>query len=1072
MVSRGGRATTPAHWGDGPLVGRDDLVGELSRALTEARAGAGSIVLLTGDAGIGKTSVARAVARQARDDLDVSWGTCSPDRSAPPFWPWRELLHTDVTHAPAGDEVTDSAIGAPRFERLGELRAELADRARQRPFLHLIEDLQWADVASVLLLAHVGPVVGELPLLVVATLRTGEPLGGPLEAAIEEVRRFARVRAVRPLRRDEIESIIRDAGIEGAVEWAPALHARTGGNPLYVTEVLREAQASVGGWRPGLPQGTVPARVSELVAARLARLPTALSDFVFTASVVGAEGASTTLASVRGTSIESVLDLVEQARAAHLLDDAPPGRWRFRHALVRDAVYASGTEADRARLHAAVLDVLASGGSSPPAVMAHHALAALPLFDAERAVALAARAGESAFAQQAYEEASSWFERALAAAPPDAAPRWRAELLVLDGEARRHIGEIEAARRAFLQAAEQTDDPALLARAALGYADPGADLGIAYRTEDPLTLALLERAIACQPESDGPTRVLLEARLAAELYFSDDPGRARLLAGSALARAHRSGDRRALVAAGAVHHDAHVVGQADLDDQLRGSGQLLEWALVEGSAGALLTAHRARVMDLLSAGDLTAMDAEVLAFRRIAEPLGTPGYLWWLGLWSAMRALLEGRHAEAETRAFAAHEIGERSFPVLAFTNLSFLLFFLRREQGRLAELEGAVRDYASSRADVPAIRVALICLLAEIGAVDDAQGLLRSLSAPELDRLHDRNWPASWFQLARAVALVGDETMAATLVDGRHRPTERCVMVSLGTACLGATDLATAWLLRTVGDHDAAADRFEAAEATNAAIGARSWLAQARADHAALLIDRNRPGDVEVAASLIGQASDAAEALGLVPVGTALAELRPRLDAALAGDAPGATAAPWDAGVFRRTGAGWELDYAGRRVQIAHARGLSDLAFLLARPDQSVSVLELVGDAPPSSATVRGAPVLDERARREIRDRLRDLDEEVDAAEADSDLERAARAREQRQLLAEAVARDLGLGGRARLMGDPVERARKTVSTRIRRTIASVGRTHPELGRHLERSIDTGAWCAYRPAQPVTWAT
>jgi hypothetical protein len=150
----------------------------------------------------------------------------------------------------------------------------------------------------------------------------------------------------------------------------------------------------------------------------------------------------------------------------------------------------------------------------------------------------------------------------------------------------------------------------------------------------------------------------------------------------------------------------------------------------------------------------------------------------------------------------------------------------------------------------------------------------------------------------------------------------------------------------------------------------------------------------------------------------------------------------------------------------------MSDLAFLLARPDQAVSVLELSGDTPAPAGVVRGAPALDERARREIRERLRDLDAEVDEAEANNDVARAAAAREQRQQLAEAVARDLGLAGRSRRIGDPIERARKTVSTRIRRTIASVGRTHPELGRHLERSIDTGAWCAYRPAEPVTWIT
>ena len=129
----------------------------------------------------------------------------------------------------------------------------------------------------------------------------------------------------------------------------------------------------------------------------------------------------------------------------------------------------------------------------------------------------------------------------------------------------------------------------------------------------------------------------LEARLAAELYFSDEPSRARALATAAVERARRLGDPRALGAATAVVHDAFVVGQAPLDEQLAESAQLLEWARVTGSVSALLTAHRARVFDLLAAGDLAAMDAEILAFRRIAEPLRAPGYLWWLALWSAMR---------------------------------------------------------------------------------------------------------------------------------------------------------------------------------------------------------------------------------------------------------------------------------------------------------------------------------------------------------------------------------------------------------------------------------------------------
>jgi tetratricopeptide (TPR) repeat protein len=999
---------------------------ELLAAADAAVRGAGSIIVLTGEAGIGKTSVARVLARQARDQLEVSWGVCAADQSAPPFWPWRTLVALEPSDPLLADNQT---IGAPRFERLSVLRDQLAEQVAHRPRLHVIEDLQWADVASVLLLVHLGPNIVDLPFLVVATMRTGEPASPQLDDAIEQVRRISSVRNLPALQYDDIAALMRGAGVDPDEQLVDLIKSRTDGNPLFVSELLRAMPVSATAeQRLRTVAESVPARVTDLVAHRLGRLPAPVADALVTAAVMGAEGDSVVLASAHGVDVESLLDLLDQARAARFLDAASGGRWQFRHQLIRDAVYATATGSERSRRHGRVLGALASDPASAPPVIAHHALAALPLFDADRAVALAARAGESAFAQHAYEEAVVWFARALAASPPDTSSRWRAELLVLCGEANRHIGDIGAARQAFLSAAELSDDPALLARAALGYADPGADLGIAYRTDDADTATLLERAIAQQPSHDTVVAVQLEARLAAELYFSDIPSRARKHAASALERARRLGDVGALGAATAVFHDAFVVGQADIGTQLQESAQLLDWARSSGSVSASLTAHRARVIDLIAAGEIAAVDTEILAFRRLAEPLRIPGYLWWPALWSAMRALLEGRHQVAEERAIAAYQMGEASFPSLAFFNLSFLLFFLRREQGRLDEMEQATRDYAASHADVPAIRVSLAFLLAELGRIDEARGALAAFDAVELKRLHDRNWPASWFQLARAASVTGDCSLAATLLEPQNRPSERCVQISLGTVCLGSTDLATGWLLHTIGDLDAAVAHYQSAEELNARIGARSWLAQARADHARLLLER-----------------DCAAADQVRTPATA---------------------------TFRRDGSTWDVGFAGHSTRLPDGRGLRDLSYLLARPGEAVSVMELANDLGAAPATARGAQALDERSRREIRERLRQLDSDEAEAEAEGDGERAALAREQRQDLAETVARDFGLGGRTRLIGDPVERTRKTVSTRIRRAITAIGRAHPELGRHLERSIDTGTWCAYRPAEPVDWKT
>jgi tetratricopeptide (TPR) repeat protein len=909
----------------------------------------------------------------------------------------------------------------------------------------------------VLLLVHLGATIVDAPLLVVATVRTGEPRSRELDDAIEELRRTSRLRDLPALDGGDIAALIHGTGIAADEQLVALVGERTGGNPLFVSELLRALPVTeTAARRRELVAENVPARVSDLVVHRLGRLPAPVADALTTAATMGAAGDTATLAAAHGADVEALLDLLDQARAAHFLDAAAPGQWQFRHQLIRDAVYDGVTGAERARRHVFVLEALAADPSTPPSTLAHHALAAQPLFDADRAVALAARAGESALAHHAYEEAVAWFASALEAAPAETAPRWRAELLVLMGEAHRHIGDTTAAREAFVRAAELADDPALLARAALGYADPGADLGIAYRRNDTVTAELLERAISAQPALDSVLLVQLEARLAAELYFSDDPARARALAYSAVDRAQRLADARALGVATAVVHDAFVVGQADLDGQLDESAQLLEWARVTGSVAELLTAHRARVLDLLAAGDIEGMDKEVLAFRRLAEPLRVPGYLWWPALWSAMRALLNGRHDVAEERANAAYRIGESPFPVLSFLNLSFLLFFLRREQGRLAEMEEATRDYAAANADVPALRVAHAFLLAELGRIDEAAPALATFDDAALARLRDRNWPASWFQLARAASIVGDRDLAAALLEPRHRPGERCVQVSLATVCLGATDLATAWLLHTVGDLDDADAHYRSAAECNGRIGARSWLAQTRADHARLLRERDRAGDRDEAARLLDLAQTAAREIGLVTVDTA-------------GHEPPRPAAP---AMFRREGSVWELAFADRVAQVPDARGLRDLAYLLSRPGEAVSVLELVDGTGAAPSSARGAPTLDERARREIREKLRRLDDDEADAEAAGDGERAARAREKRQTLAEAVARDFGLGGRARRIGDPVERARKTVSTRIRRTIATIGRAHPELGRHLERSIDTGAWCAYRPAEPVDWQT
>jgi len=170
----------------------------------------------------------------------------------------------------------------------------------------------------------------------------------------------------------------------------------------------------------------------------------------------------------------------------------------------------------------------------------------------------------------------------------------------------------------------------------------------------------------------------------------------------------------------------------------------------------------------------------------------------------------------------------------------------------------------------------------------------------------------------------------------------------------------------------------------------------------------------------------------------------------------------------FRRDGVVWTLVFGGLSVQLTHQKGFLDLAHLLARPGTEMHCLELA-DRP---AEIGGdVPVLDDRARRELKARVRELQQQVDEAGAAHDAGRAERAREELDQIVEHLSGALGLGGRARQLGSPAERARSAVTWRIRNAVRKIASAHPRLGRHLENAVRTGTFCVYEPETPTEWA-
>lgn len=188
-------------------------------------------------------------------------------------------------------------------------------------------------------------------------------------------------------------------------------------------------------------------------------------------------------------------------------------------------------------------------------------------------------------------------------------------------------------------------------------------------------------------------------------------------------------------------------------------------------------------------------------------------------------------------------------------------------------------------------------------------------------------------------------------------------------------------------------------------------------------------------------------------------------------------------ANVFRREGDYWSLSYAATTVRVKDAKGLRDIARLLANPGTEISTVDLLDFPAPVGTGIAQRPaehglsretsvgdVLDYEARQQYRARLQELESESHEAEANNDLERVSRAAEERSFLLAELGSAVGLGGRVRTALDPAERARKAVTWRIRGSISRIETSHRELGQHLRRSVRTGAFCVYDPPEREDW--
>jgi DNA-binding SARP family transcriptional activator len=433
----------------GPLaVGRDAESATLLDAWRDARHGSGSLVVLTGELGMGKSHLVEALADHVRGSADarVAVGRCAETDGAPPFWPWIQLVRSLVVALEADVLQAALGVGAPyvativpevrellaepvlpvsedatsaRFAVCDAVATFLCRLATSRPLLLVLEDLHQADAPSLDLLDLLAEQVGATSCLLVATARehgTNERLDASLS------RLAGRSTATRLALEGLSESALIDlvgARFNGAPGEAlvQALLTRTNGNPLFVTELLHlAAPTDDGAEAAARVLGEVPRTLREVIGRRLQALPEDCREVLAAAAVIGRDAPVGWIAEMLDLDAANVLDLLEPAAVAGVLAETEGwlAGYRFEHVLVRDVVEAQLTARQKAQLHAAIADVLARlPDDRALSAIAHHRQQAAPLGQVGPAIDAAIAAADQAARLFAVEQAEAHLQDAL-----------------------------------------------------------------------------------------------------------------------------------------------------------------------------------------------------------------------------------------------------------------------------------------------------------------------------------------------------------------------------------------------------------------------------------------------------------------------------------------------------------------------------------------------------------------------------------------------------------------------------------------------------------------------------------
>jgi tetratricopeptide (TPR) repeat protein len=888
---------------DGVFVGREREIKELRASLENALAGTGGLLLLAGEAGIGKTRIAEELCTYGRlRGAQVLVGRCYEGEGAPSYWPWLQALRgyvqersvtelIDQMGAGAADiaqivpEVRDRIPDLPsppaldpdqaRFRLFDSIAGFLRNAGRRQPIVLLLDDLHWADESSLLMLQFLSRELQEMRVFVIATYRDLEidrehPLTHTL-AQLSRERGSERVHLGGLVRDDVGRFVQMTAGLVPPPALVNAVYRETEGNPFFVSEVVRllvangemERAGADASWTPSIPQS-----VREVVGRRLGRLSEECNRILTVASIIGREFTLAALERLTDLSEDALLDVLEEALGARVVGEEPGqdvGCFRFSHALIRETLYDGLTKTRRVRLHRQIADVLedlyGAKRDLHAAELAYHFFEAR---DFDKAVDYARRAGDRAIALLAYEDAVAHFQRALNALNMRQThdDLLRCEVYLSLGDAQLKSGDIPAMRASFEDAgdlAARLNAPHQLARAALGLGSGEDD----FIGRDEALVALLDQALAAMTGEDSTLKAMVQARLAPILLDFGKSAEGLSMSQQAVDTARRIGDGPTLVRALNARHEA-LWDPDDLDERLKIAREAV--ALADGidDKVAAWYTHDWLLTDLLELGQLQEAGREVSTLLGLAEELRQP---YWMALsktTSATLSLAAARFEEAEGIIEETGVIGRR----LGAASIEFYsdmqLFALRREQGRMAELSTLMERWMSDETNLGRVaRLAAIRHM-ELGHDAEARRCFELLAADGFSALPRNNlWVDTLCNLADVCSFLDDGDRAVLLMQSLAPYADRCAVLG-DVVCRGSVSRYLGMLATTTGRWDEADRHFEHALETDARIGAVISTASGHYEYGRSLLRRGDPAARARATEHLDAAVSAGDALKL----------------------------------------------------------------------------------------------------------------------------------------------------------------------------------------------------------------